>query len=110
MKFLMLVCTTGRVDADPVELDPTDWVAETSRRGVRLQGERLDDQVVVVRVRESGRLVTDGPFVETAEHIGGFDIIDCDDVEAAVEIAAAHPMAPFGHLVLRPFFGGGVGE
>ena len=49
-----------------------------------------------VRVREGRTLVTDGPFAETKEVVGGFDIIDCGSLDEAVEIAAAHPIAQMG--------------
>ena len=42
------------------------------------------------------RSSTDGPFVETKEAVGGFDIIECDSLEEAVEIAAGHPLAHWG--------------
>ncbi len=58
-----------------------------------------------VRVREGKRLVTDGPFAETREWIAGFDILECADLDEAIDIASQHPMARFGRLELRPFWG-----
>src|SRR4051794_24886207 len=58
-----------------------------------------------VRVREGTKLVTDGPFAKTKEIVGGFDIIECDSLEQAVEIAAAHPVAEVGTIEVRPFWG-----
>jgi hypothetical protein len=58
-----------------------------------------------VRVRDGKTLVTDGPFIETKEAVGGFDIIECGSMEEAVEIAADHPIAEFGTIELRPFWG-----
>ena len=49
-------------------------------------------------------VVTDGPFTESKEWIVGFDILECDNLDAAIEIAAAHPMAYRGRLELRPFW------
>ena len=51
-------------------------------------------------------LVTDGPFAETREWIAGFDILECADLDEAIEIASQHPMARFGRLELRPFWDG----
>ena len=58
-----------------------------------------------VRVRGGETLLTDGPYVETKEQIGGFDIIDCDSLEEAVEIAAGHPIAQMGTIEVRPLWG-----
>jgi hypothetical protein len=58
-----------------------------------------------VRVRDGKKLVTDGPFAETKEILGGFDIIEADSFDEAVEIAGAHPVAEFGVLEVRPFWG-----
>ena len=46
----------------------------------------------------------DGPFAETKEAVGGFDIIACDSLEEAVEIAAAHPVAQMGTIEVRPLW------
>jgi len=56
-------------------------------------------------VRDGKTMVTDGPFVETKESIGGFDIIEADSLEEAVEIAAGHPVAQGGTIEVRPFWG-----
>ena len=58
-----------------------------------------------VRVRDGRKLVTDGPFVETKEAVGGFDILECDSLDEAVEIAAAHPLAQMGTIEVRPLWG-----
>jgi hypothetical protein len=55
-----------------------------------------------VRVRKGQLLVTDGPFIETREWIGGFDFLDCANMEEAIEIASKHPMARFGTIEVRP--------
>ena len=57
-----------------------------------------------VRVRAGKAIVTDGPFAETKEAVGGFDIIACDSLEEAVEIAAAHPVAQMGTIEVRPLW------
>jgi len=55
-----------------------------------------------VRLREGKRLVTDGPFAETREHLGGFYLIDAESMDDAVEIAARHPGARLGTVEVRP--------
>jgi hypothetical protein len=59
-----------------------------------------------VRVRDGKMLVTDGPFAETKEAVGGFDLLECGSLEEAVEIAASHPMAEAGVIEVRPLWGG----
>src|SRR5438874_498475 len=55
-----------------------------------------------VRVREGRRLITDGPFAETREVLGGFYLIEVDSKEQAVAIAARHPGARLGAVEVRP--------
>ena len=50
--------------------------------------------------------MTDGPFAETHEWIVGFDVLECESLDAAVEIASQHPMAAAGRLELRAFWEG----
>lgn len=55
-----------------------------------------------VRVRQGKRLVTDGPFAETREHLGGFYVIEAPDLDEAIRIAARHPGARKGTVEVRP--------
>ncbi len=93
---------------------PTRWVKEMDGNGVRLFGSQLEDadQARTVRIEDDQVLVTDGPFAGTKEQIVGFDIVECADLDEALEVAAAHPMARFGMLEVRPFwpFGAGPGR
>jgi hypothetical protein len=57
----------------------------------------------MVRVRDGQRLLTDGPFTESKEWICGFDILEVEDLDEAIEIASRHPMARNGQIELRPF-------
>jgi hypothetical protein len=50
-------------------------------------------------------MITDGPFAETKEVVGGYDIIECGSLEEAVEIAAGHPVAESGTIEVRPLWG-----
>ena len=101
MKFVMFVCGEEGLKLTPEEASPEAWVTETEQRGVRLEGDRLQSVHDATTVRESGRLITDGPFAETREQIGGYDLLECADLQEAVEIAARHPMATFGAIELR---------
>jgi hypothetical protein len=55
-----------------------------------------------VQVRDGKRLVTDGPFAETREQLGGYFLIDAKDLDAAIGIAARIPMARKGTVEIRP--------
>jgi hypothetical protein len=58
---------------------------------------------VTVRVRDGETLVTDGPFAETKEFVGGFDVLDCADLDEAIEVEAKSPVARFLPFEIRPF-------
>ncbi|TQL03845.1 hypothetical protein FBY24_2950 [Cellulomonas sp. SLBN-39] len=105
MQFLMLVCTDPQGEpAAPGDLTIEEWGADVDRRGVWLAGDRLrpgaDSRTV--RRRGGATLVTEGPFAEAAEVIGGFDVLECATLEEALEVAAAHPMARAGRIDVRP--------
>ena len=57
-----------------------------------------------VRIRSEKRLVTDGPFAETTEQLGGYYIIDVDDLDEAIRIASILPPAKKGTVEIRPLF------
>ncbi len=102
-----LLYTAG---TDPQPYDPSsdniaEWVADLIERGVSEYGERLrpGPDATTVKVRDGGTLVTEGPFTEAKEWVGGFDIIDCADLDEAIGIAAAHPAARTGTVEVRPF-------
>jgi hypothetical protein len=103
MRYLMLVCVEENVDR-PV--DPMPWITEMEERGIRQLGERLQPvrDSTTVRVRGGEVLVADGPFAETKEQIAGFDILECANLDEAIEVASKHPVASFGTLELRPFW------
>jgi hypothetical protein len=106
-RYMMLVCRDPA--AGPQEFahgEQADaWVAEMDGRGVLLFGSELEPPSAArtVRVRESRAFVTDGPFVETKEQIAGFAVLECADLDEAIEAAARHPMAGTGIVEVRPF-------
>jgi hypothetical protein len=55
--------------------------------------------------RGGKKIVKDGPFAETKEAVGGFDLLGCDSLDEAVEIAASHPPAKAGTIEVRPLWG-----
>jgi hypothetical protein len=108
IRYMMLVCTDPAVDPrEFARIEPVDpWVAEMNGRGVRLYGSELEPpgSARTVRVRESRAIVTDGPFAETKEQVAGFDVLECADLDEAIEVASRHPMARLGILEVRPFW------
>ena len=107
IQYMMFVCTDPAVDPQEfAHMEPVDsWVAEMDARGIRLFGSELEPPGAArtVRVREKRAIVTDGPFAETKEQIAGFDVLECSDLDEAIEVAAKHPMARVGTLEVRPF-------
>ena len=83
------------------------WLEEVIRRGIDLHGSRLrpTTDATTVRVRGGQMLVSDGPFAETKEQVGGYDVLECASVEEAVEWASKHPTALIGAIEVRPLWG-----
>jgi hypothetical protein len=108
MNYLMLICTDGvstpEIAAAMQEHMPA-WVEEMDSRGVRLLGNGLEgrDTARTVRVRDGQTLISDGPFTDTKEFIGGLDIIEAESLDEAIEVAAKHPVAWYFTIEVRPF-------
>lgn len=62
-----------------------------------------------VRLRDGKRVITDGPFAETKEFLGGYYLVDCPSLDEAIELAAACPAAHFGSIEVRPVMDGPAG-
>jgi hypothetical protein len=77
------------------------WMAE---QGIESSGLELEDpsQSRVVRVRDGKSVVTDGPFAETKEVIGGYFLVDCKDLDQAIEVARRVPLLETGSVEIRP--------
>jgi hypothetical protein len=86
--------------------DAVAWAEEMTRRGVFVSGEVLQppDAAATVRVRDGEVLLADGPFAETKEQIGGVAVIECATRDEAVAVAAAHPVARYGVVEVRPLW------
>jgi hypothetical protein len=104
---MLMVCVdkSETVEVTPVGLSIDEWLAELDARGARLDGDQLrpPEEAKTVRVRGGSVMVTDGPFVETKEQMGGYDIIEAADLDEAIEVASKHPVARFGMIEVRPF-------
>jgi hypothetical protein len=109
MKYMMLVCFDPAADQAQADggMDIDSWVAEMDGRGVRLEGSPLEpESATTIRVRGGEVLVSDGPFAETKELMVGYDMLECADLDEAIEVASKHPLARRGAMELRPFPGG----
>jgi hypothetical protein len=113
MRYLLMNCTDENAI---VALSPEEGSAliaeyevfgeDIGRRGVLLAGERLrpTTDATTVRVRDGEVLVADGPFAETKEQIGGYYIVDCQDLDEAIEVASKIPAARHGTIEVRPIW------
>jgi hypothetical protein len=104
MEYLLFIATDTEPDPDDTTATIEAWLEEGERRGIRKQGDRLrpPSDATTVRVRKGELLVTDGPFTESREWIAGYDIIDCADLDEAIDYASRHPMARMGRVEIRP--------
>jgi hypothetical protein len=113
MRYLMLICTD---ESTVAALSPDEgsammaeygtFMEEMGRRGVLQGGERLrpTTDATTVRVRDGEVLTSDGPFAETKEQVGGFYLVDCKDLDEAIEIAGKIPGARVGTIEVRPIW------
>jgi hypothetical protein len=110
MKFLMLVCRDESIPFTPedrgnIGREVQAWVEEMESRGVRLEGDVLApvDATATVCVRGGELSVARGPRVELVAPASGFNLLDCTDLDEAIEVSAQHPIARYGAIELRPF-------
>ena len=115
-RYMMLVCAAmgdllDSSDSTAADDDSEDtavierWIADAGDR--RLYGWQLQhpSQAVTVRRLDGRVMTTDGPFAETKEQIAGFDVLECTDLDDAIQIAVGHPVADGGVLDIRPLKG-----
>lgn len=108
MDYLLLICGDESAAAHADD-GCGGWAEEMLRRGVLKGGGGLRGPATAatVRVRAGDVLVTDGPFADTKEQIGGYCVIECADLDEAVAVASAHPAASYGTIEVRPMRGPG---
>jgi hypothetical protein len=82
------------------------WRQDLEARGLQVLGNALEgpETATTVRVRDGETLLTDGPFIETKEFIAGIDVVRCADRQQAIQLAAAHPIARYHAIEVRPFW------
>jgi hypothetical protein len=81
-----------------------EFFAWMGQKGIEVEGLELDGpgNVKTVRVREEEVLVTDGPYAETKEQIGGYFLVELDDLDQAIELASRIPVVRKGSVEIRP--------
>jgi hypothetical protein len=114
MQYMLMICGVEGVEPDPADRSGytiEEWLEEMTRRGVWRQGDRLRpvSDATTVRVRSSEVLISDGPFAETKEQMYGYDLIECADLDEAIEVASKHPVARYGMIEVRPVWPLGEG-
>jgi hypothetical protein len=111
MKYAFTIYTdeTQRENATPEQMQQVsqayfELTQEMEQKGVLVAGDGLypTPTATTVRVRDGERNVTDGPFAETKEQLGGFYVLDVKDLDEAIEWAAKIPTAQFGSVEIRP--------
>ena len=111
MQYLLLIYTE---EVDPATVPASEQMAdmeayraftrEATERGFMRGGDALEPTTTAttVRVREGRTLISDGPFAETKEALGGYYLVDCPDLDTAIELAARIPGAAHGSVEIRP--------
>ena len=111
MKYMLLIYSAEDAGPEPgsseFEAQMGQWFSvsnEMAEAGVMLAGAPLQglESASTVRIRDGKRLVTDGPFAETKEILGGYYLLDCAGLDEALSWAAKLPNAPYGSVEVRP--------
>jgi hypothetical protein len=111
MRYLLLVGYEGLAAPEEVAVVQREipgWAEEMERRGMLLIGRPLHllQTAATVRVCDGETLVSDGPFAEAKEWIAGFDLVECSDLDEAVEVPANGPVSWFKTIEIRLFADG----
>jgi hypothetical protein len=107
----VLIMWMGGTPAEPFDdqavMDEGEaWRLDLEARGLQILGNALEakETATTVRVRGGETLLSDGPFAETKEFIAGLDVVSCADRQQAIQLAAAHPIARYHAIEVRPFY------
>jgi hypothetical protein len=109
MRYALLIYGDERADSQETQEEQAAVMAAYNAFGERYKeqivgGEALleTSSATTVRVRNDKTLTTDGPFAETKEQLGGFYLVNCNDLDEALQIAANIPGAVRGSIEVRP--------
>ncbi len=96
--------TQSEEESQAVNQEYMAFTKDIIDRGLMKGGEALQptSTATTVRVRNGETLTTDGPFAETKDQLGGFYLVDCKDLDEAIEVAAGIPDARRGSIEVRP--------
>jgi hypothetical protein len=96
----------GELASEEMSADYAAFMKDAAERGVLLGGERLrlTSDATTVRVRNGETLTTDGPFAETKEQLAGYFLVDCKDLDEAIDVASRIPGAKDGSIEVRPIW------
>jgi hypothetical protein len=91
-------------DRQAMYVEYARFAEDMGRRGMMIDGAELRPTAAAttVRVRDGRTLVTDGPFAETKEQLGGYFVVECDSIDDAIEAAGQLPTARHGCIEVRP--------
>jgi hypothetical protein len=113
MKYMLLLYANESIELETPEeqqaVAPESWFAlmkEMKDAGVLLSNNGLAPiaTATTIRVREGKTLITDGPFAETHEQLGGFFLLECQDLDEALGWAEKIPHAKYGSVEVRPLW------
>jgi hypothetical protein len=111
MRYALLICIDESTGLGPQERQDredafTAYAERLRQRGVDRGAERLRPTATAttVRVRDGEVVIADGPFAETKEQMGGFFLVECRDLDEALELAADNPGALYGTVEVRPLW------
>jgi hypothetical protein len=116
MKYLLLMYADESIDSEwskeEFQAAAKTWAEfrkEMSASGVLISSGGVPDvaNVTTVRVRNDKTLITDGPFAETHEQLGGYFLVDCQDLDVAIRWAEKIPAAQYGSIEIRPLWSPG---
>ena len=110
MTYMLLIYTPDigrdRTEAEWAEMLPpfAAYNEYVKASGFYVDGAPLAElsSATTVRLRDGKRVITDGPFAETKEFLGGYYTVECPSIDQAIELAAACPAAAFGSVEVRP--------
>jgi hypothetical protein len=109
VRYVLLVCDDESVELTPTEVEErhaayTRSQDEMEARGVLVDRERLrpTSASTTVRVRNGELVIADGPFAETKEQIAGYYVVECEDLDEAIELAALIPATHYATVEVRP--------
>ena len=111
MKYVLLCCheekkldSMSKSECVAVMEETMAYCEALKKSGHLIAVEQLEpvQTAMTVRVRDGKTSVTDGPFAETKEQVGGFFLIDARDLNEAIQVASKFPSARFGSLEVRP--------